>query len=182
MPRFAKLVNEGCRVFSEILTTDERRLKFRRALLELLWNNRDEQADLHEWLTTLRNDLIEEFAEGCRAVNDELEMLQTFMGRISDTGDLPDMTLSQFSGFGAGRDRINLSTLHSAKGREFAAVVLFSMDKGRIPWNNVGPQQIRESRRLFYVGFTRAKHEVHLMYSQNSPSPFVTEVKNRLAE
>ena len=85
-PRFAKLVNEGCRVFSEILTTDERRLKFRRALLELLWNNRDEQADLHEWLTTLRNDLIEEFAEGCRAVNDELEMLQTFMGRISDTG------------------------------------------------------------------------------------------------
>ena len=92
------------------------------------------------------------------------------------------MALSQFSGEGVSADRINLSTLHSAKGREFTVVVLFAMDQGRIPWNGVGLQQIRESRRLFYVGFTRAKSEIHMMYSTNSPSPFVTEVQNRLAQ
>jgi superfamily I DNA/RNA helicase len=77
-------------------------------------------------------------------------------------------------------DRINLSTLHSAKGREFQVVVLFGMDAGRIPWNNPTPKQLRESQRLFYVGFTRAKSEIHMMYSAGQPSRFVTEVQKRL--
>ena len=51
-------------------------------------------------------------------------------------GDVTDMTLGLFSGFGEGNDRINLSTLHSAKGREFVVVVLFGMDDGRIPRRN----------------------------------------------
>ncbi len=40
---------------------------------------------------------------------------------------------------------------------------------------------LREARRLFYVGFTRARHEIHLMYSQFNPSRFVTEVEKRIA-
>ena len=90
------------------------------------------------------------------------------------------MTLGQFSGHGIGTDRINLSTLHSAKGREFALVVMFAMDDGTIPWRNVGPHKILEFRRLFYVGFTRAETELHLMFTAVQPSPFVTEVKKRL--
>jgi superfamily I DNA/RNA helicase len=80
------------------------------------------------------------------------------------------MTLGPFSGHGVGNDRINLSTLHSAKGREFSLVVMFAMNHGLIPWYNVGAQQIPESRRLFYVGFTRAKRELHLMYSNGNAS------------
>jgi superfamily I DNA/RNA helicase len=40
-----------------------------------------------------------------------------------------------FAGNGGGRDRLNLSTLHSAKGREFRIVILFAIDAGRIPRN-----------------------------------------------
>ena len=97
-------------------------------------------------------------------------------------GDAADLTLGQFAGYGEGNDRINLSTLHSAKGREFALVVLFGMDDGRIPRNGAGPAQERESRRLFYVGFTRAERELHLVYSAGRPSPFVLEVQKRLEE
>ena len=92
------------------------------------------------------------------------------------------LTLGQFSGYGEGNDCLNLSTLHSAKGREFTVVVLFGMDDGRIPWTNTGPKQRQESRRLFYVGFTRAKRELHIMHTGGNPSPFVLEVQNRLEE
>ena len=77
---------------------------------------------------------------------------------------------------------VNLSTLHSAKGREFETVVLFGMDDGRVPRKKAGQVERRESRRSFYVGFTRAKRELHMMYSQGNPSPFVLEVQERLQE
>jgi hypothetical protein len=103
------------------------------------------------------------------------------MTRVRD-GDVAGMTLAQFAGFGDGANRSNLSSLHSAKGREFDAVVLFGMNDGRIPRANAGDGERREARRSFYVGFTRAKQELHMMYSGGNPSPFVTEVRDQLEE
>ena len=79
-----------------------------------------------------------------------------------------------------GTKQVTAYTLHSAKGREFALVVLFGMDDGRIPTNGADPAQERESRRLFYVGFTRAERELHIVYSAGRPSLFVLEVQKRL--
>lgn len=90
------------------------------------------------------------------------------------------MTLADFSGQGQGRDQITLSTLHSAKGREFRIVFPFGMDQSVIPWNNIGDDQLREFRCQFYVGFTRAEEELHIVYSAQSPSRFVVEVSQRL--
>jgi superfamily I DNA/RNA helicase len=181
-PRFNKLVSEGSRIFSEAISSADERRNFQRSLIGLLWNQRNEAANVYNWLSELRSSMIDSLSATCRTMDDEAATLAAFMTRVDFGGDREGMTLAQFSGEGGSADRINLSTLHSAKGREFTMVVLFAMDQGRIPWNNVGPQQIRESRRLFYVGFTRAKSEIHMMYSQQSPSPFVTEVQNRLAQ
>ena len=57
---------------------------------------------------------------------------------------------------------------------------MFGIDAGKIPWNNPSDQQLVESRRLFYVGFTRAKSELHMVYSASSPSRFVTELNDRI--
>jgi hypothetical protein len=57
-------------------------------------------------------------------------VLDGFIERTGPTGDIPDMTLGLFSGFGEGNDRINLSTLHSAKGREFADPLRLAHWKG----------------------------------------------------
>ncbi len=178
-PRFSKLVAEGNRIFAEVLVSQETRPDFRRSLLSLLWERRDSAASLHGWLHELRQGLIQEMIERSRTLDEEGAVLDAFIQRIGPEGDVQDMTLGLFCGFGEGSDRINLSTLHSAKGREFAVVVLFGMDNGRIPRRNAS---VREARRLFYVGFTRAEAELHLMYNAAQPSPFVQEVQNRLEE
>jgi DNA helicase-2/ATP-dependent DNA helicase PcrA len=72
------------------------------------------------------------------------------------------------------------------------AQLMVGMDLGCIPWRNESPIELRESRRLFYVGFTRARDEVHMLYSgfvdtrrgrmYLGRSPFIEELERRLAE
>lgn len=179
-PRITKLVAEGARIFQEALPNEDARLTFQRTVVEALWTRRDATQGLHDWLAALRADVIAPLVARTRSLGDDLENLNVFVGRLSASGDVEDMPLGEFAGIGSGLDRINLSTLHSAKGREFDVVVLFALDEGKVPRGNPSDNDLRESRRLFYVGFTRARHEVHLMYSQHNASRFVTEVQERL--
>lgn len=179
-PRFYKLTREGSRLLTEALDSDAERALFQGNLMEILWSQRDPQIRLNTWLLRIYNELLVDLLKHCKSVSDEMEMLGNFMKRTSPGEVAEKMTIGEFCGRGEAGDRINLSTLHSSKGREFALVVMFAMDQGRIPWNNVGEHQIRESRRLFYVGFTRAKTELHLMYTDGNPSPFVNEVMGRI--
>ena len=179
-PRFSRLVREGNRIFAEALTSDEQKLLFQRELLRLLWERRNTAMRLDVWLQDMQNVIVTDLISESRTLDDEGEILSAFIEHTAAGGAAEEMTLGQFSGHGEGNDRINLSTLHSAKGREFGLVIMFAMDNGKIPWFNVGPRQVLESRRLFYVGFTRAETELHIMFSAARPSPFVVEVQERL--
>lgn len=149
-------------------------------MIATLWDRRDDTLSLHDWLVALRDEIIKPRIDRARSLADEFETLNTFINRLGPTGDVEDFPLGEFADIGTGLDRVNLSTLHSAKGREFDVVILFGMEEGHLPRNNASDGEIREARRLFYVGFTRARHEIHLMYGQSHPSRFVTEVQERL--
>ncbi|NQT00616.1 MAG: ATP-dependent helicase, partial [Planctomycetes bacterium] len=177
-PRFTRLVNEGRRLFAEALLTDDDVMAFQRQLMATLWERRDSTLPLHEWLEELRDTLIDELIAACRTLQDEGETLAAFI----DGGDCAEMVLGQFAGQGEGNNCINLSTLHSSKGREFSVVIMFGMDDGRIPRANLSHRQLAEARRLFYVGFTRAKTELHIMFSTQRPSRYVSEVERRLED
>ncbi len=180
-PRFSRLVNEGKRLFTEALTAEEGQISFQRRLVEILWNRRDGTLALQTWFEEIHDSLIGDLLTACRTMQDEGDTLATFIERCT-TGDCNQMLLSQFAGQGEGRDCLKLSTLHSSKGREFSVVIMFGMDEGRIPRNNPTPRDLVESRRLFYVGFTRAKTELHMVFSTRSQSRFVAEVERRLNE
>lgn len=179
-PKVSQVIAEGGRLFREVLGGEEDRMEFQRLLIATLWDRRDETIGLHDWLIDMRDEIIRPNVARSRSLADELEILNTFVGRLGHKGDVEDFPLGEFAGIGTGLDRINLSTLHSAKGREFDVVILFGIEEGRLPRNNASEADVREARRLFYVGFTRARYEIHLTYAQSNPSRFVTEVKNRI--
>jgi len=65
-------------------------------------------------------------------------------------------------------DYLVLSTIHSAKGREWTAVTLLNAVDGCIPSDMAtgSPQEIEEERRLLYVAMTRAKDRLELLLPQ----------------
>src|ERR1700694_839254 len=62
-PRFSKLANEGARIFNESLSSEEKRLTFRRSLMECLWERRDSTALLHGWLDDIKIDVVGKLLE-----------------------------------------------------------------------------------------------------------------------
>ncbi|CAN2176159.1 UvrD Superfamily I DNA and RNA helicases [Candidatus Nanopelagicaceae bacterium] len=70
---------------------------------------------------------------------------------------------------------VTLATLHAAKGLEWERVFLIGASDGQLPLtNSSGEAVIDEERRLFYVGITRAKSDLHISYRGN-PSQFLRE-------
>jgi DNA helicase-2/ATP-dependent DNA helicase PcrA len=68
-------------------------------------------------------------------------------------------------------DRINLMTLHAAKGLEFDTVFLPGWEEGLFPSQRTmdenGLAGLEEERRLAYVGLTRARHRAFVSFAAN---------------
>ncbi len=59
--------------------------------------------------------------------------------------------------------QLTLSTIHSAKGKEWEAVFIIGMNQGHFPSQRFDDSNLSEERRLFYVAATRARR--YLMMS-----------------
>jgi len=70
-----------------------------------------------------------------------------------------------------------LLTLHAAKGLEFPVVFIAGLNDGTLPHSRSfeDPESMQEERRLLYVGITRAKDRLYLVYSQNRSAYGYTE-------
>lgn len=91
-------------------------------------------------------------------------------------------------------DKVQVMTLHSAKGLEFQQVYMVGMEEGVFPhWRSLDKaEELEEERRLCYVGMTRAMSKLTLsralsrrLYSAEStpmPSRFLKEIPAQLIE
>ena len=87
-----------------------------------------------------------------------------------------------------------LLTLHAAKGLEFPIVFIVGLEDGTLPHIRSfdEAEEMAEERRLLYVGITRAKNQLFLVYALNRstygyseptiPSRFLEDIPNELIE
>ena len=159
-------------------------------LTALLWQLRADQQSARNFVASLRNGIVDRLVHDELALADQKEQLDRMTTALAEGGALATLDITSLGGRDGSPDHLNLLTLHSAKGCEYDVVIMVGLDLGNLPWRNESPEKLRESRRLFYVGLTRARDEVHMLYSgfvdgrygpmRLGRSPFLDELEQRM--
>lgn len=144
--------------------------------------------------------------EKSRSPEDEsrVENVNELLNAAADYDFEPDATLAGFlenvalisdiDRYDDTADAVVMMTVHSAKGLEFPVVFMVGMENGLFPGTVSfdDPSEMEESRRLAYVGITRAKEllymvhaEMRMVYGRSMmypPSDFLRDIPERLKE
>jgi len=190
-PRLSGLTGTWLK-FNQSVTSEPMRRQLQKRLVGFLYRSRTPDRALSEWLSDFLSTCLSQTLDREPTLRDDLEAVGKLQVACGTDGRLASFTVAAFGGQGGSPTHLNLMTLHSAKGLEFDVVVMMGLEEGRLPgYRATTGAQLREERRLFYVGLTRARHEVHLVYSgwyenrysrrfPNGRSRFVDEVEKAL--
>ena len=172
---------------------DERLLKELRFFFRVLSDLGVPIMSLVEWLSELDEKLsLQEQLSLWKESPEENEAFDSMLSACEDGKPLGGFTVADLAGCGPNANRISLNTLHSSKGLQFDVVIIPGLEEGRLPsWGAQSEEALNEARRTFYVGFTRARHLVYLLYSghyqnrwgrtyEDGPSRFVLDLQKRL--
>lgn len=114
------------------------------------------------------------------------QALERFLEEVALSSDTDDINRES--------EAVHVMTVHSAKGLEFPVVFILGLEEGIFPHSRsaLSPTEMEEERRLMYVGLTRAKECIYLLYTEqrtifgstqvNPPSRFISEIPNHLIE
>jgi DNA helicase-2/ATP-dependent DNA helicase PcrA len=83
-------------------------------------------------------------------------------GFLEEVALISDIDSANFS-----NNAVTLMTLHAAKGLEYPVVFMTGMEETIFPHSRAlyDTNDMEEERRLCYVGMTRAKQELYMLYA-----------------
>ena len=146
--------------------------------------------DMLEWLATFVGE--DEKEEAVRLIGNLRRLAPVFGDRRERFLDAL-MLQRQVDQLEPRGERVNVMTLHAAKGLEFPVVFIVGCEDGIIPFYHPGQKMdIGEERRLLYVGMTRAQKHLYLSNAKKrlifgemkkqQPSRFLTPISDNLMQ
>ncbi len=179
-PRYSRLLHQALKlVYGSQVSPDEEQC-LSDQLIGFLQATIDTGETTHTWLQRFNGELITPWRALARNAEQEWDVCAEMILNTDPAADL-DIPLAHLAGRVEGAGRVNLSTLHSAKGREFDAVVMYGVNASDFPSqrDRQSTVALREARRLFYVGVTRPRRELALVFQEHHHSPWVVELYDR---
>lgn len=181
-PPFHRLSSEATNFVFGAGASQAERHRIESGLMSFLHPTINTEDSTHTWLLKFKDALITPWRSQTRTLSDDWDEIDRMLTKTDLAQGGSDITLPHFTGRMTQSGRLNLSTLHSSKGREFDVVILFGLNREEFPnpRDKDRPEQVRETRRLFYVAVTRARKELRLVFKKKHYSPWIAEVYRRM--
>lgn len=159
------------------LVSDRETLAERARLVRTLFSMREGDLPMQAWLSALFAKVLKPAMDQEPGLADEEDNVFELIDACSPQGAFSNYTVEVFGNQGKDPERLNFMTFHGSKGLEFHAVIMIGLEQGSFP-NSLArtEEEISEVSRQFYVGVTRAKSQVHLMFNQRE-SPLLKRVR-----
>lgn len=186
-----KLIKQFADIFLKIRATMESRTDLKLTeLLDLLTEESGYFDSLADGTSEgeVRQENVRELFSVAQKFNDTSldQALERFLEEVALSSDTDEINRES--------EAVHVMTVHSAKGLEFPIVFILGLEEGVFPHSRsaLSPQEMEEERRLMYVGLTRAKERVCLLYTEqrtifgstqvNPPSRFISEIPSHLID
>lgn len=148
------------------LIVDEKIIKLKRQLYNLLLDSRQYWKDLNGWLEYVIYELrLSEILVNIDIYPDEIKNLEKLKNSL-EVLPYKKYNILDFYNMTTPKNQVIVSTRHGSKGLEFDVTYMIGMEEGSFPYYKCNKSEEEESYRICFVCISRARKKCVLLYSK----------------